>query len=185
MFDWSWIGTSWSALLMVFLTAVFAYAALILYTRVAGLRSFSKLSSFDFAITVSIGSIIAATILAPEPPLLQALFALGSIYALQMLLAVLRVHWDPLGKAVDNAPLLIMDGPRMLHDNMKKAQITEGDLWAKLREANVLDLAQVRAVVVESTGDVSVLHGPADGESLDAKLLTGVRRHSAFSDRTA
>lgn len=185
MFDWSWIETSWSALLMVFITAVLTYLALIVYTRLAGLRSFSKLSSFDFAITVSIGSIIAGTVLAPDPPLLQALFALASIYALQMLLAVLRVHWRSVGQAIDNAPLLIMDGPRMLHDNMKKAQVTENDLWAKLREANVLDLAQVRAVIVESTGDISVLHGPSDGESLDAKLLTGVRRQATFSDRTA
>lgn len=49
----------------------------------------------------------------------------------------------------------------MLHDNMRKARVTESDLWSKLREANVLNLNQVRAVVFEATGDISVLHGDA------------------------
>ena len=42
-----------------------------------------------------------------------------------------------------------------------------------LREANALQLSQVRAVILEDTGDVSVLHGP---EEVDDELLEGVRR---------
>lgn len=42
----------------------------------------------------------------------------------------------------------------------------------KLREANVLDLSQVRAVILETTGDVSVLHGDVCSE----KLLQGTKR---------
>ncbi len=59
---------------------------------------------------------------------------------------------------VDNAPLLLMDGTEVLSDNLRRANMTEADLRAKLREANVTRLEQVRAVVMESTGDVSVLH---------------------------
>lgn len=54
---------------------------------------------------------------------------------------------------------------------MKKSRVAESDVWAKLREANALDLAQVRAVVLETTGDISVLHG----DSLNPALLEFVR----------
>ncbi|MFB6098832.1 MAG: YetF domain-containing protein [Salinibacter sp.] len=55
-----------------------------------------------------------------------------------------------------------MDGPEVLSDNLCRANMTEADLRAKLREANVTRLAQVRAVVMGSTGDVSVLHAHPD-----------------------
>ena len=37
---------------------------------------------------------------------------------------------------------------------------------AKLREANVLDISEVRAVVLETTGDISVLHGESCAETV-------------------
>ncbi|MBC97551.1 MAG: hypothetical protein CME63_07360 [Halobacteriovoraceae bacterium] len=43
--------------------------------------------------------------------------------------------------------------------NMKKANVSENDILAKLREANAYDLNKVHAVIFETTGGISVLHG--------------------------
>jgi len=43
----------------------------------------------------------------------------------------------------------------------------------KLREANVLRLSQVRAVVFETTGDISVLH-TTDNTELDKIIMEDV-----------
>ena len=64
----------------IFVTAVGIYAGLMLFTRLMGLRSFSKLSSHDFAMTVGIGSILASTVLSKNPSLLQGLVAIASLY---------------------------------------------------------------------------------------------------------
>lgn len=170
-----WFVTSWTALGGVVLSAVVVYVVLITYTRLAGLRSFSKMSSFDFAMTVAIGSVVAGTILTESPPVLQALVALGAIYALQVIAAALRKRFGWFSALVDNEPLLLMTHEGMVEANLKRARVTESDVWAKLREANVLRTREVRAVVFETTGDISVLHGPPDGETLEACLLTGVR----------
>lgn len=172
--DWSWIVTSLSTLPMVLLTALGIYGGMLLLTRVAGLRSFSKMSAFDFAVTVAIGSILATTVLSPDPPLFQALAALAALYAIQITVAYLRERYAAVRTAVDNAPLLLMAGKRVLRENLRRAKITEADVRAKLREANVRSLDEVRAVVLESTGDVSVLHGDPDGVPLDPVLLDGV-----------
>lgn len=173
--DAAWITTTFDAGLMVAVSALGIYLALMLFTRMAGLRSFAKISGFDFAVTVAIGSLVATTILAEDPPLLQAVVGLGSLYALQMLVAVLRQHSSMTRAAVENTPILLMDGDRLLEDNLRRARITEADLRAKLREANVIDPNEIRAVVMESTGDVSVLHGDPDGPALDPSLLEGVK----------
>ncbi len=169
-----WITTTWDAVGFVALTAVGMYAGLVVLTRIAGLRSFSKMSSFDFAVTVAIGSVFAGTVIAKDPPLLQALAALVVLYALQIGLALLRQRSNTVQQAVDNQPLLLMAGREILHDNLRKAQVTESDVRAKLREANVLSLDHVHAVVLEATGDVSVLHGDPDAE-LDLAIFDGVR----------
>jgi uncharacterized membrane protein YcaP (DUF421 family) len=77
---------------------------------------------------------------------------------------------------VDNEPILLMDGSQMLEENMRKAQVTRNDLLAKLREANVTRFTQIKAVVMETTGDVSVLHHHDESHALEEILLEDVRR---------
>jgi uncharacterized membrane protein YcaP (DUF421 family) len=172
--DWTWINTTGTAVVMVLASTVGIYLSTVLLTRLAGLRSFSKMSSFDFAVTVAIGSVIATTILSKSPPLLQSIAALACLYGVQMAVAAMRTRWSFIRTGVDNAPLLLMAGQEIIEENMHKAKVTEADLIAKLREANVIDLKQIRAVVMESTGDVSVLHCPPGGPDLDEWLLKGV-----------
>jgi uncharacterized membrane protein YcaP (DUF421 family) len=166
--------TSWTAALTAAASAVAIYVALIGLTRLAGLRSFSKMSSFDFAVTVAIGSVIASTAVAPDPPVLQAVAALATLYAVQIGVARLRAADSRVTRLVDNRPVLLMEGQQMLDDVLRREGVTRADVLAKLREANVLRMEEVRAVVLESTGDISVLHADDDTELQDV-LLEGVR----------
>ncbi len=170
-----WFTATPASLVAIALSAVGVYAAVLVYTRLSGLRSFAKMSSFDFAMTVAIGSMLASSILNQKPTLPQALVGIAMVYALQRAVGWARERSPWVQNVVDNEPLLLMDGPEMLRDAMTRASVTEDDLWAKLREANVLDVAQVRAVVMETTGDITVLHGEPGGTPLQGRLLTGVR----------
>ncbi|WP_233992700.1 DUF421 domain-containing protein [Salinibacter altiplanensis] len=176
MIDWTWIQAAEDAPLMIVCSAVALYVLLILYTRLVGLRSFSKMSGFDFAITIAIGSILASVTLWQKPTLLEGAVALGVLFGLQFVVGNLRKRLPGATALVDNTPLLLMDGPEVLRDNLRRANVTETDLRAKLRAANVTQMEQVRAVVMESTGDVSVLHAPPDAPPIDDVLLTDVQQ---------
>lgn len=167
-----WLLVDWGTVPLVILSTVGVYAVVILLTRLNGLRTFSKMSGFDFAMTVAVGSLMASTMINESPPLLQAAVGLATLYACQRFVAWLRVRYDT-RHIVDNEPLLLMKGPEMLEENMKLARVSKADLYGKLREANVLNLAQVRAVVMETSGDISVLHAAGKAE-LMPELLTGV-----------
>lgn len=159
----------------ILLTALGIYVALIIFTRIAGKRSFSKMSSFDFAMTVAIGSLLATTILSSSVSLADGITGLAAVYSLQIGAALLR-RFSFFKKMIDNSPLLLMDGTNILHENLRKARVVEGDLRSKLREANVLELGQVRAVVFESTGDISVLHTSDENQEVEDWLLKDVAR---------
>ena len=152
-----WFKFSWEALGAICISALGIYISVILMTRICGKRSFSKMSSFDFAMTVAIGSIIATTILSKTVSLWDGIIGVVVVYLLQLGAAFVRRN-DAVKKVMDNKPLLLMDGPIILEDNLRKGRVAESDLRAKLREANITELSEVKAVVFETTGDISVLH---------------------------
>ncbi|WP_459741555.1 DUF421 domain-containing protein [Polaribacter sp. OB-PA-B3] len=167
-----WILTNYNTLQFIFISCLGVYVSIIVLTKLFGKRSFSKMSSFDFACTIAIGSIIASTLLSKSVSLFEGVFGLTTVYVLQAITAYLR-RFQFFRKIVDNEPLYLMKNSEILWDNLKKAQVTEGDLRAKLREANVLQLSQVKAVVFETTGDISVLHS-SEKLSVDDWLVKDV-----------
>ncbi|MDR5589217.1 DUF421 domain-containing protein [Christiangramia sp. SM2212] len=170
-----WFAFDWSSMLAIVITAIGIYIAIIVFTRIAGKRSFSKMSSFDFAMTVALGSMIATTVLSKSVSLWEGIMGLAIIYILQLFVAILR-RFKIVRDSVDNGPLLLMDGQNILHENLKKSRVTEEDLRSKLREANVIRLKEVRAVVFEATGDISVLHTGDMDEQLEDWLIKDVTR---------
>jgi uncharacterized membrane protein YcaP (DUF421 family) len=173
MFE-GWVGTSLEVIGLVVLSVTVMYLAVLLLARIGGLRSFAEMSAFDFAMTVALGTIIASTAVAPTPSLLEGLIALATIFAVRFVIAYLRI--GPSGsKLIDNEPLLLMDGDEVLEENLREAKMTRDDLIASLRTANVSGFDDVLAVVLETTGKVSVIHSGTRGQ-LDPGLLEGVRR---------
>ena len=170
-----WFSISWESIVTLAVNAIGIYLAIIIFTRLIGKRSFSKMSSFDFAMTVAIGSMIASTVLSESVGLATGIIGLAFIYGLQIAVATLR-KYKKVSTVVDNSPLMLMDGKKILKENLIKAKVTEGDLRSKLREANVLNLSQVKAVVFEATGDISVLHSSKEQETLEDWLLKDVIR---------
>ena len=161
--------------LEVFLRVAVTVIAIIALTRLNGLRSFSKMSGFDFVITVATGSVLASTIMSPSKDYVVSLAAVVSLFAVQALFARMRERSTAVQQTVDNEPLLVMENGTIIAPNLRAAKMTPDDLYAKLREANAFDLSRVKAVILETTGDVSVLHGGADAAISD-DVMKGVRR---------
>ena len=170
-----WFKFSETGFYAIVLTAIGIYITTIICTRIAGKRSFSKMSSFDFAMTVAIGSIVATTIVSKSVSLFDGIVGLTITYGLQLGMAYLR-RFKPVEKMIDNSPLLLMDKQEILHKNLRKVRVTEDDLRSKLREANVLELSQVRAVVMEATGDIAVLHTCDTNQKVEDFILQNVKR---------
>lgn len=170
-----WLTAPGDVLLKTAASAILIFVVIVVYVRLAGLRTFAKMSSFDFASTIAIGSILASVVMNTGTSLLKGAVALGTILLFQQLYAGLKFRSNTFEDAAENDPVLLMDGTTFLEANMKKTGVSRSDLIAKLREANVIRLTQVKAVVLETTGDISVLHQESDAP-MDDLLLEGVQR---------
>lgn len=177
-----WFGAGWTTLGLVALSTVGVYVAVLVYTRLAGLRSFAQMSGFDFAVNIAMGSLMATTAVSDSPSLAQGVVAMGTLFALQMLIATARRH-ERARYGVNNRSLLVMDGPEFIEEHLRHGQITKDDIRFKLREANVFSYEQVRAVVLETTGEITVLHAE-DDTTVDADILADVRGAHRLAEQT-
>lgn len=153
--------------------ALAVYLYIMFITRVAGKRTFAKMTSFDFAVTIAMGSILADAVNKPVDNLMPAFVSLALLAFLQVLFSKLLSSSDTIERFTTNTPILLMKDGEILEDNLKKSLVSRADLMGKLREANVLQLSEVRAVVFETTGDVSVLH-TTENTQIDEVIMEDV-----------
>ncbi len=169
-----WVTTTWVDAGMVMVSTVCMYLVVLMCIRVSGLRSLAKMSPTDFVWTVATGSLLASAIVTASPSIARASVAFIMVFAIQRLVSWARRRWAGFDRVVSNCPILLMDGPEVLRANLSRAGVSEDELRSKLREANVLNLQQVRAVVMERTGDISVLHAGDEDVRFDPDLISDV-----------
>lgn len=163
------LGISWLMVLTIVLATLGGYAWVIVLTRVFGVRSLAKMTSFDFAATVAVGSALASTALGTIP-LAGGLLALAILFCMQYVLGLARRRSLARG-VLDNQPVLLMRHGRVLESGMKDTRLSRSELMSQLRIAGIRQLDEVGAVVMETTGEISVLRAG----DLSDELLEGVR----------
>ncbi|WP_431136831.1 DUF421 domain-containing protein [Psychroserpens mesophilus] len=171
----NWLYSSAEILIKVVATVVAIFSIIIFITRISGLRTFAKMSSFDFASTIAVGSILATIVLNPDQSILKGAIALAGIIFFQSIFSFLKRKWDWFNELFTNKPMMLMEDGRFLMNNLRKTNVDPKDVYAKLREANVKDKSEVFAVILESTGDISVIH-ESKYVGLSDDILTGVQK---------
>lgn len=148
-------------------------------TRMIGLRTFSKMTAFDFVATIATGSLLAQAAGSSDwKEFIQAVIAVAMVLTAQRIIAAIRFRSDSFRDAIENEPILLMSRGSFHRKAMAKVRVSEADIRTKLRQANVADPDQVEAVVLETTGDISVLHG----ESLAKGFLEGIPRGPDYDE---
>lgn len=151
-------GDIGDALIGGVLLSVLAVAWVILLIRFIGLRSLSKMTSYDFVITLATGSLVAQAAGADQwSGYVQALTAIGALMLLQAGLELARRRGDRIGSIITNEPVLLAREGRFIDRAMRRTRTTRAEVFAKLRARGIADIAQVSAVILETTGDLSIL----------------------------
>ena len=159
-------------LVRALLLSAIALTWVVFVVRVIGLRTFSKMTAFDFVATVATGSLLAGACQATTwPEFAQPTLAISALLGAQFVIAKLRQASDGFEEVVQNEPVILMRDGVIFDAALRDTRVARADLIAKLREANALRFLDVRAVVLETTGDISVLHG----DTLEQEILEGAR----------
>lgn len=167
-----WLLKGWETWPWILVSMIGTYGWLLFLIRFRGLRSLSKMTAGDFVTTVALGSILANVLTSPSPSLAVAVVVLTSVFLVHGIVAKLRARHGWFENVVTNEPMILMRGGEVIHENLRQSSLSLGDLRGKLREANVVSRGQVKMVVLEATGDVSVLH--SNDTELDSWIVEDV-----------
>jgi uncharacterized membrane protein YcaP (DUF421 family) len=154
--------------------AIFSPVALlwiIILVRIAGVRSLSKMTAFDFVVTLATGSLLAnAAAASGWIPFVQSVAAITVLMALQVALTIVR-RVPTLKRMIENEPLLLMRDGAFIERALNKGRVTHADVRAKLRESDIAGPEDVAYMVLETTGDLSILTHRDVGD----KMMAAVR----------
>lgn len=161
----------WESLLRTLVVGVLAYAMLVVFLRVSGKRTLSKMNAFDLVVTVALGSTLATVLLAKDVALAEGLLAFGLLISLQFAVtwSSVRLRW--VRRLMTGDPLMLFYCGEFLPTALRQERVTEDEIRAAVRSAGISSLRKVHAVILETDGSFSVL--PQDG-SEDNSSLVGV-----------
>jgi uncharacterized membrane protein YcaP (DUF421 family) len=150
---------------------VLAYVCLVVFLRVSGRRTLSKMNAFDFVVTVALGSTLATILLNRDVSLAEGALALALLIVLQFVITWTSVRVSWVQRLVTGDPVLLLHDGCMLSEALRKARVTHDELLASVRAAGVASLDDVKAVVLETDGSFSVIRRSDEA----ATSLSGVK----------
>lgn len=165
---------SWYGLVRVVVVGTFAYAVLVLFLRLSGKRTLTKLNAFDLVITVALGSTLSSTILTESVAALKGVLALILLIALQFVITWLSVRSKRFQRLIKAEPSLLVHEGQFLFGALRRERVTKDEVFAAVRAAGGGELKDMAAVVLETDGSISVLRQPLpSGSGLKAPGRVG------------
>lgn len=158
------------------IVGLLAYLALIALLRVSGKRTLSQLNAFDLIVSVALGSTLATILLSNDTSLAQGVLAFMVLVASQFAITWGSRRSERLAQTVKSEPTALVYRGRILREQMAHERVLESELLAVLRAHGVGDPSAVDLVVLETSGEFSVVPKlpPGSGALGSAQAVTGL-----------
>jgi uncharacterized membrane protein YcaP (DUF421 family) len=163
----------WESLLRILIVGVLAYVVLIVFLRVSGNRTLSKMNAFDLVVTVSLGSTLATVLLTKEIAWAEGALAFALLVSLQYAVTWSSVRMRWFRQLVTGEPLMLLYRGEFLQAALRRARVAEDEVRAAVRSAGLASLNDAQAVVLETDGSFSIVRPGAEG---GRPSLAGVQR---------
>ncbi len=137
--------------------AIIIYALIIVYIRTLGKRSTSELNNFDWIVTVSVGSIVASTVVLKDISIIKGGVGILILLLLQYLVTKAMYASDKIRELIKSTPQLLLFEGEFIDENMKKERILKPEVYAAIRQEGLKSIKQIYAVVLETNSKISVI----------------------------
>ena len=138
--------------------AATVYVVLLLLFRIAGKRTLSTITTFDFVLLLIISEAIQNGMVGNDYSVVNALLLVTTLAILDVGLSFLKQRWPRLEHIMEGLPLIIVEEGRPLRDRMNKERVDEEDILMAAREHHGLErLDQIKYAVLERSGGISII----------------------------
>lgn len=140
------------------LRAFAIYIFLLVLFRLAGKRTFSELTPFDFVLLLVIGEATQQGLLGEDFSVTNALLVVTTLVTLDVLMALAKQRSSLVDRLLEGRAVLLIDDGEVLRDRMRKSKVDEYDVMESARNSHGLEtLDQIKYAVLERSGGISVI----------------------------
>jgi uncharacterized membrane protein YcaP (DUF421 family) len=170
----SWLAGDWAHLGAVAGKAALMYVTAMGALRAGERRTLAQWTIIDSVAAVAVGAIVGRTAIASDQSFVTGAVALVTLVVMHRLVSGLRSQ--PLFRRLTDHRIRVL----VAHGKVRRHQLmicglTESDLLAQLRQRGVFDLSDVRFVLYEAKGGLTVVRGDHSAAELPELVRAGLR----------
>lgn len=140
------------------LRAAAIYLVVLVVFRLAGRRTLSELTTFDFVLLLIIGEATQQALLGDDFSIVNAMVVIVSLVVFDIALSLLKNKSRWLSKLIDGEPMIIVEHGQVLERRIRKARIDEGDILEAARHSQGLErIDPIKFAILEKDGKISII----------------------------
>ena len=144
-----------------------SYLLLLCVVRLMGKRQIGELQMTEFISAMLLSQAAVFPMTDPDIPLLFGIIPLVCIGSLEVILAMLCAKSTAFRHFLEGKPITLVENGAYLESNLTHTRISREEVLSQIRNNGYTGLEEVDKVILEPTGNMSVL--PAEGTGTSAR----------------
>jgi uncharacterized membrane protein YcaP (DUF421 family) len=141
------------------LRAAGVYVLMLVVIRLLGKRAVGNFTAFDLLVALMLGEVVDEIIFG-DVSFLQGGLAIAVVAGAEYATSWLGFRHRRIHRVLEGTPVVLVEDGRFQLRGMLRERMSEKEIMAELRLQGIDDLREVKLVVLENSGEVSVLKQP-------------------------
>jgi len=147
----------WAPLIHIAIVGLVGYVTLILFLRLSGKRTLSRMNAYDMVMTMALGSVLTKAMLTKEQSVAETVFAISILIFFQYAVSFAAYHWRWAAFLAAPSPTVLFHDGRFLQAALKKERVRQSEVEDTVKEKGLADMKMVDTVILAANGELSVL----------------------------
>lgn len=136
----------------------FIYVFLLVVFRVAGKRTLTQATTFDFVLLLIISESIQQAMIDTDNSVINAVLIVITLVGLDITLSLWKQRSKRLEQIVDGCPLVIIEDGAVHRRRLQMERVDEEDILSAARELHGLErMEQIKYAVIERGGRITII----------------------------
>ena len=138
--------------------AALVYGFLLVLFRVAGKRTLSEMTTFDFILLLVVSEATQQALIGDDNSIVNSFVVILTLVGLDIALSIIKQRSETVEKWIEGAPVVIVENGVPLVERMNKARVDVEDVLTAARMSQGLErLDQIKYAVLERSGGISII----------------------------
>lgn len=142
-------------MLTIFIRAIIFYLTMVVTLRALGKHQLGQFQPYEFALAIMIADLLAAPMSDVSTPLLHGVLPIAALFVTHSVITFCCLKSDKLRSIISGKPSVVVSRGVIHPGELERLCLSVSDLLEGMREAGILDPAEVGTAIVEADGQIT------------------------------